>query len=398
MIEGWEEKLLSDVAEVQTGPFGSQLKNEQYITGGTQVVTVEHIEDFRIVDFDFPSVTAEDRDRLSRYSLETGDIVFTRVGSVDLSAFVDENRSGWMFSSRMLRVRPDPSKVHAKFLSYYFRTKNFREHILSISVGATMPSINTAILKGLPLSLPAAEQQEAIAEVLSSLDDKIDLLHRQNATLEALAETLFRQYFIEEAQDDWEDGILDDVVTVKGGTTPSTKNSAFWDGDIHWTSPRDLSGNNGLFLLDTARKITPEGLAQIGSGLLPAGSLLMSSRAPVGYLAFSVNPVAINQGYIGILDDKGFSKEFIFLWLKINMEYVKGHANGSTFQEISKSTFKRLDITKPPEQLRQKFQELAMPMFEKLLTNTLQCQNLQRLHESLLTRLMSGAVRVHVSV
>ncbi|MFI3217527.1 MAG: restriction endonuclease subunit S [Methylococcales bacterium] len=121
----WRECKLGEIAEVQTGPFGSQLKNEQYITGGTPVVTVEHINNFRIGDFDYPSVTNEDKERLSRYLLNEGDIIFTRVGSVDLSAYVKSHQNGWMFSSRMLRVRPD-KKVNSKFLSYFFR-KNLLE-------------------------------------------------------------------------------------------------------------------------------------------------------------------------------------------------------------------------------------------------------------------------------
>ena len=120
MPEGWVETTLGEIAKVQTGPFGSQLKNEQYIIGGTPVVTVEHIVDFKIKDFNYPSVTEEDAKRLSKYLLKEGDIVFTRVGSVDLSAYVNRNQDGWMFSSRMLSVRPS-KEINSKFLSYFFQ-------------------------------------------------------------------------------------------------------------------------------------------------------------------------------------------------------------------------------------------------------------------------------------
>src|SRR5690606_34709567 len=101
MENNWKEVYLGDISDVQTGPFGSQLKNEQYIKGGTPVVTVEHIKDFRSTDFDYPSITDEDKDRLAKYLMKTDDILFTRVGSVDLSAYVSEKQNGWMFSSRM---------------------------------------------------------------------------------------------------------------------------------------------------------------------------------------------------------------------------------------------------------------------------------------------------------
>lgn len=392
----WKEVELQQVADVQTGPFGSQLKNEQYITGGTPVVTVEHLKDFRIIDFNYPSVTDEDKNRLSKYLLKQGDIVFTRVGSVDLSAFVKKHQDGWMFSSRMLRVRTKSFEVDSRFLSYYFQQKNFRDYILNISVGATMPSINTEILKAISVSYPSLTEQKSIASILSSLDDKIDLLHRQNATLEKMAETLFRQWFVEEAKEDWKEGTLDDILTVKGGTTPSTSEPAYWNGAIHWTSPRDITNLNGIYLFDTERKITELGLSKISSGLLPTGTLLMSSRAPVGVLAFCEVPVAINQGYIAILDNKEYSKEFIYLWLKANIDVVHSFSNGSTFMEISKSAFKTLQLQIPPKKVLNNFQLLVKPLFDKIKSNQTQIRTLTALRDTLLPKLMSGEVTVEM--
>lgn len=391
----WRECHLGEVAEIQTGPFGSQLKNEQYITGGTPVVTVEHINNFRITNFSYPSITDEDKSRLSRYLLNEGDIIFTRVGSVDLSAYVKPYQQGWMFSSRMLRVR-SRKNIDARFLSYFFQQKSFRDYVLSIAVGATMPSINTEILKSIPISYPELEEQKAIASVLSSLDDKIDLLHRQNKTLETMAETLFRQWFVEEAQDDWVEEKLENIISVKGGTTPSTKESDFWNGNIYWTTPRDLSNHDSVFLFNTERKITDKGLAQIGSGLLPIGTVLLSSRAPIGYLAITNVPLAINQGYIAIVCDKIVSNFFIYLWCKANLDEIKNSGNGSVFQEISKSTFKAMIISLPPKKLLLEFDTKIFPIFNKIKINQSQIRTLETLRDTLLPKLMSGEVRVAV--
>jgi type I restriction enzyme S subunit len=394
-MSDWQESALGRVAKIQTGPFGSQLKNDQYITGGTPVVTVEHINNFRVSDFDYPSVTEEDKDRLSRYILRAGDIVFTRVGSVDLSAYIQPHQEGWMFSSRMLRVRPNEN-LDARYLSYFFQQKPFREYLFSIAVGATMPSINTKILEGVSVIYPSLLEQKAIAAILSSLDDKIDLLHRQNQTIEAMAATLFRQWFVEEAQEDWEECTLDDVITVKGGTTPSTKEPEYWNGNIRWSTPRDLSNHDSVFIFDTERKITEKGLAQIGSGLLPAGTVLLSSRAPIGYLAIPDIPVSINQGYIAIVCDKLVSNYFMYLWCLANMDEIKSAGNGSTFEEISKSNFKALAISAPPKSRLKEFDVVIAPIFEKIRTNQKQIRTLEKLRDTLLPKLMSGEVRVAV--
>lgn len=156
-------------------------------------------------------VSDEDKERLNKYVLGEGDIVFSRVGSVDRRAYVSKNEDGWMFSGRCLRVRVNKEIVDPKYLSYYFGQKSFKEHIRMIAVGATMPSINTEILSGVNLNLPDLPEQHSIASILSSLDDKIDLLHRQNKTLEALAETLFRQWFVEGTEEGGEAGKLGDT-------------------------------------------------------------------------------------------------------------------------------------------------------------------------------------------
>ena len=260
--------------------------------------------------------------------------------------------------------------------------------------GTAVPIVNKGDFEKIVLSIPSLDEQRRIAAILTSLDNKIDLLHRENATLEAMAETLFRQWFVVEAKEEWEEGKLGDILSVKGGTTPSTKEPNFWDGDIAWTSPRDVTTLNGLYLFETEKKITQKGLEQISSGLLPAGTLLMSSRAPVGVLAFAEIPLAINQGYIAILDDKGYPKEFIYLWLKANMDLVHSYSNGSTFMEISKSAFKSLDIVIPTKAEVVGFVLSVKPFFEKIKLNEKQIRLIIRQRDSLLPKLMSNEINL----
>ena len=175
---------------VQTGPFGSQLHLSDYVDDGIPIVTVEHLGDRKINGDEAPKVSPEDVARLSKYSLEEGDIVFSRVGSVDRCSLVTSSEAGWLFSGRCLRVRPKKAEVDSIFLSYFFRFDRFKEHIRAIAVGATMPSINTEILRGVKVPVPPMVEQRAIAGVLGALDDKIESNSRMADLLIRLARTM----------------------------------------------------------------------------------------------------------------------------------------------------------------------------------------------------------------
>ena len=182
---------------IQTGPFGSQLHKRDYVANGTPIITVEHLGENRLIHTDLPRVSDKDRKRLSRYSLHEGDIVFSRVGSVDRRSLVRQEEDGWLFSGRCLRVRVDSNKIDPVFLSYFFGMKSFREHVNAIAVGATMPSLNTQLLSNVPIPHPTLPEQSAIAHILGTLDDKIELNRRMNQTLEAMARALFKSWFVD---------------------------------------------------------------------------------------------------------------------------------------------------------------------------------------------------------
>ena len=146
----------------------------------------------------------------------------------------------------------------------------------------------------------------------------------------------------------WKVGTIGESVRAVGGSTPSTKNPDYWEnGYIYWTTPKDLSSLQSSVLLDTDRKITELGLTQISSGLLPKGTLLLSSCAPIGYLAISEIPVAINQGYIAMICNQELSNYYVLHWAKKNMDVIIRRANGTTFLAISKSNFRSIDIIIP---------------------------------------------------
>ncbi|NLN94223.1 MAG: restriction endonuclease subunit S, partial [Candidatus Hydrogenedens sp.] len=177
----FKDAAIGDIASVQTRPFGSQLHKKDYVLVGTPIVTVEHLGARKMTRQNLPCVSDADKERLSKYILQYGDLVFSRVGSVDRCSWVSEEEDGWMFSGRCLRVRPnDPEEIYHKYLYYFFTMESTKAFVRNIAVGATMPSINTRLLSEVPISYPNVEEQRSIGDTLSALDDRIEANRKIN--------------------------------------------------------------------------------------------------------------------------------------------------------------------------------------------------------------------------
>lgn len=189
----WEVRLLGDVADVKTGPFGSSLHERDYVLDGTPIITVEHLGERGVDHVNLPMVSDVDRKRLSAYSLEIGDIVFSRVGSIDRNALIRVAEAGWLFSGRLLRVRPRMDIVDPTFLSYQFHSERFRADVRNVAVGQTMASLNTKILNGLVVYLPTLAEQTAIAEVLSDMDAELAALEARRDKTRLLKQGMMQE-------------------------------------------------------------------------------------------------------------------------------------------------------------------------------------------------------------
>jgi type I restriction enzyme S subunit len=176
----WRQTTIGAVADVKTGPFGSALHERDYVDNGTPIITVEHLGELGVVNENLPRVSDQDRRRLSAYALRTNDIVFSRVGSVDRNSIISASEDGWLFSGRLLRLRVERPDVSPSFLSYFFHSHDFKSRVRAVAVGQTMACLNTRLLSGVVVSLPSTvDEQIAIAEVLTGIDDEIRLLGRK---------------------------------------------------------------------------------------------------------------------------------------------------------------------------------------------------------------------------
>lgn len=429
----WKQLPLGDVCrfgggDIQTGPFGSQLHASDYVPIGIPSVMPQNIGDNKIIEDGIVRITPADAQRLNRYLLKPGDIVYSRRGDVERRALVREHEDGWLCGTGCLRVRLGSGYADPLYTSFYLSHPEVRAWIVRHAVGATMPNLNTSILSALPFVLPPLETQRAIAHILGTLDDKIELNRRTNETLEAMAKAMFKSWFVDfdpvrakaegrqpqgmdaetaalfpdsfenselgEVPRGWKVSTIGQEVEVMGGGTPSTKEPTFWNGDINWVTPKDLSGLGDPILLNSERKITNAGLAAITSGLLPAGTVLLSSRAPVGYLAVSEIPVAINQGFIAMKCTRNLPTWYVFHWAKQNMDAIKGRANGTTFLEVSKSNFRPMPVLTPSSSVLLAFDKLVSEFYKQIANNIKESNMLSNTRDLLLPKLISGDLEI----
>jgi type I restriction enzyme, S subunit len=410
-MSDWKETKLENLAEVQTGPFGSQLKNEQYITGGIPVVTVEHIKDFLIEDFSYPSVTDEDKNRLKKYTLKSGDIVFSRVGSVDLSALVKKHQDGWLFSSRMLRVRVK-EKLDTQFLSYYLRQSAIRQFIINISVGSTMPSINTEILKSIPIAYCSLEEQKRIANILSCLDAKIENLRRQNETLEQIARSLFKHWFI-----DFEfPNVIGKPYKSSGGAMFTSELGEIPEGWRIFSLDEIADFLNGLAM----QKYPPDNesdflpvikIRELRAGItdntdkasmnIPAkyiienGDIIFSWSGSLDVVIWNFGKGALNQHLFKVNSDK-YSKWFYYYWTLTHLNDFQriAKSKATTMGHIQRKHLTEALCNVPDSNFLEQANKIFSPILQKNINNAIHIQTLTKTRDALLPKLMSGQIRV----
>ena len=409
------------------------------------------------------------------------DVVIATVGSwpknpasiVGKTIRVPLEAEGSLLNQNAVRLRaPDGEDFDQIFLYYLLKDKKFSDYIVSTAQGsANQASITLKDIYGYSFDYPPDTERRKISEILDSLDNKIQLNRETNKTLEAMAQALFKSWFVDfdpvidnalaagndipeplqaraaarkaraaesssantaaqnnptalaglpKAQRElfpsefeetdlsnfaasaggwvpkgWDMNTVGDVIENVGGGTPKTKEDAYWVGGTHpFCTPKDMSSLSSKVLLGTERKLTDSGVAKVSSGILPEGVVLMSSRAPIGYLAISKTPVTVNQGIIVMKPNDKYSSEFLISWAEANMEEVISRANGSTFLEISKKIFRDIPFLEPSDLACSNYSNIAGDYFKKITLLQQETDQLIKLRDTLLPKLISGELRL----
>lgn len=368
-----ENITLGDIATIQTGPFGSQLHASDYTTDGIPVIMPTNIgSHLNIISADIAKISKDDLCRLAKYQVYENDIIYSRRGDVEKCAFITTQQNHWLCGTGCLRVRFKKGNIFPKFFAYQLSTDEARGWISGHAVGSTMPNLNSSILAQVPLLFPDIEEQRAIASVLSSLDDKIDLLHRQNATLEAMAEALFKQWFVVEAKEEWEDGKLGDIIQLMYG-----KNLK--ESDRHGVT-YPVVGSNGI-------------VGYHDSFLINKPGIVIGRKGTLGKVIYVDKPFYPIDTTFYVEGKHDFDITFFsyFLLKSLNLDELN---TDSAVPGLNRNIAHGINIKKPPINKMKLFEINVTHFFEKITHNNMNITFLEKLRDTLLPKLMSGEVRV----
>lgn len=322
----------------------------------------------------------------------SGDILIPTVGTIGILSIMDNKKACIAQNIIALRINKDVSNV---FIYYYLKSPIVKQELLNLDIGGVQPSIKVPHLLDLSISLPPKEVQVNIASVLSSFDDKIDLLHRENATLEQMAETLFRQWFVVEAKEEWEEQPLKQVVDIAIGRTPPRKESKWFStnpNDVKWLSIKDMGGDS-VFLFNTSEYLTEEAVETFSIPIIPVNTVVLSFKMTVGRVGITTEKMLSNEAIAHFKFNKStpFTKEYLYLFLKLYKYDMLG-TTSSIVTSINSAMIKDMMIPIPDGKTMDSFKKQTQTIFDKIYSNQKQIQILNQTRDGLLPKLMSNEI------
>ncbi len=328
-------------------------------------------------------------------------------------------------------IRPDATKLDPGYLRYHLASPETQTLLLSwAGSGGTRNALTKGMIESLELPLPPLPGQRAIAHILGTLDDKIELNRRMNQTLEEMARAIFKDWFVDfgptrakmegrepylpaevwdlfperlveseigKVPEGWKIGVLDDAIELLSGGTPRTSIPEYWNGAIPWYTAKDAPDPTDVFVVDTERKITQAGIDNSSTKVLPAGTTIISARGTVGRLACLGASMTMNQTCYGIRGARGYSDYFTYWNIRMMVDELLSRTHGTIFDTITRQTFKLVETALPPVSLACEFEKEILPTMNRILSNLHERGCLSALRDTLLPKLMSGEVRVQTN-
>lgn len=388
----WKKCTISDIGIVIGGATPSTKKPENYEGGEIPWITPKDLSSFsgRYIGQGERNITEKGLKSCSTQLLPVHTILFSSRAPIGYIA-IAQNRvcTNQGFKSIVPNDETD-------YLFLYYLLKYNKEKIEHMGSGTTFKEVSGNTMKGISIKVPISiKDQRKIASVLDALDSKIEKNEQINKNLEQQAEALFHSLFIENANPTWKDGVLSDLGTVVAGGTPSkTKPEYYSEQGIAWITPKDLSLNKSKFISRGEIDISELGFSKSSATKMPTGTVLFSSRAPIGYIAIAANEVTTNQGFKSVVPNENVGTAFIYYLLKFLLPTIEGMASGSTFKEISGTGMKSVPVVIPDNEAIEKFNAFCTPIFQQQEVLEAENSRLADIRDALLPKLMSGELDV----
>lgn len=396
MKSEWNIGTISEVCSLVTD--GSHYSPKSCDNGEYMV----SVKDFKGFGFDFSNckhISSSDYEKMKASGCipECGDILIGKDGArffEDIIIYNQPEKPALLSSIAILRCNSDI--ILPQFLYYICKNPVFKKDVRdNYGSGSAIPRIVLKDFKRMPISYPDLDEQRRIVASLVAIDDRILLNTAINENLESQAQAFFTDLFITNAKPEWKTGTVSDLGDVVGGGTPSKKVEEYYTNDgIAWITPKDLSNDKSKFITHGETDITDLGLAKSSATLMPRGSVLFSSRAPIGYIAIADGQVSTNQGFKSIVPFDNVGTAYVYYFLKENLSAIENVASGSTFKEVSGGTMKNFPAVIPDDDTLAKFKQFCSPLLEQQRALEYENRYLASLRDALLPKLMNGKIDV----
>ena len=392
MMGNWKTCTIGDLGTVVGGATPSTKKTENYDGGTISWITPKDLAGFsgRFISRGERNITEQGLKSCSTQLMPAHTVLFSSRAPIGYIAIANQEVcTNQGFKSVVPNEDTD-------YMFLYYLLKYNKDKIENLGSGTTFKEVSGSTMRGIEVSVPETiEEQRQIASVLSALDDKIEKNTEVNENLEQQAAAYFYHQFIVNADPSWKEGAISDLGTVVGGSTPSkSKPEYYTDNGIAWITPKDLSVDKSKFISHGADDITELGLRNSSATIMPAGTVLFSSRAPIGYIAIADGEVTTNQGFKSVVPNSNVGTAFVYYFLKNALPTIESMASGSTFKEISGSAMRTVPAIIPDDESLQEFSDFCEPLFQQQRTLEAENRSLAELRDSLLPKLMSGELDI----
>jgi type I restriction enzyme S subunit len=436
---GWTLKRIEELkaptnGAIAIGPFGSRMKSDCYVTSGVRVIRGTNISDTRSLVGEMVCITPKLADQLGNAIVHADDLVFPHRGSIGLVGIVPRNNvERYALSSSLMKLTCDRKQVEPLYLFYFFRSPDGQHELLKNASTVGTPGIGQPLssLRSIKVPLPPLAEQQAIVSILGSLDDKIELNRRMNATLEEMARALFQSWFVDfdpvrakidgrtpagldpataalfpDSFEDsplghipkgWQSGSILRQANLLSGGTPKTEVLDYWNGEIKWASAKDVSQCGEAFLISTERTITQLGLQQSSTKIISnLATVIVARGATTGRLTMLGKPMAMNQTCYA-LQSKLEAPFALYCNARHFIERLVRSAHGSIFDTITTNTFEATDVLLAPKDVLVAFDKLVAPFFKQINANLHHSRTLSAARDTLLPKLMRGHFPANVA-